>query len=98
MPRAMNWVKIARGSNRSRRIVQAIEQSSLSPERHVWTSREQRPDIKASSGLPPPDEAFFSVIPGCATWRRPEIHTPDGGYGLYDVQLHIVARASRAPE
>src|SRR6202140_5495533 len=23
---------------------------------------------------------FPSVIPGCATWRRPGIHTPDGGY------------------
>jgi hypothetical protein len=31
------------------------------------------------------------VIPGCATWRRPGIHTPRGGYGFR-------ARASRAPE
>jgi hypothetical protein len=22
------------------------------------------------------------VIPGCATWRRPGIHTPDRGYGF----------------
>jgi hypothetical protein len=22
------------------------------------------------------------VIPGCATWRRPGIHTHDGGYGF----------------
>jgi hypothetical protein len=32
-----------------------------------------------------------SVIPGCATWRRPGIHTPGRGYGFR-------ARASRAPE
>jgi hypothetical protein len=35
------------------------------------------------------------VIPGCA---RPGIHTPCRGYGFSDVQLHIIARASRAPE
>src|SRR5258707_6871194 len=23
-----------------------------------------------------------TVIPGCASWRRPGIHTPDGGYGF----------------
>jgi hypothetical protein len=38
------------------------------------------------------------VIPGCASWRRPGIHTHDRGYGFSDVQLHIVARAARAPE
>jgi len=32
-----------------------------------------------------------TVIPGCATWRRPGIHTPCRGYGFR-------ARASRAPE
>src|ERR1700681_3862764 len=32
-----------------------------------------------------------AIIPGCATWRRPGIHTPDRGYGFR-------ARASRAPE
>jgi hypothetical protein len=31
------------------------------------------------------------VIPGCATWRRPGIHTPGRGYGFR-------ARATRAPE
>jgi hypothetical protein len=30
--------------------------------------------------------------------RRPGIHTHDRGYGFSDVQLHIKARASRAPE
>src|SRR5437762_2549382 len=38
-----------------------------------------------------------TVIPGCATWRRPGIHTPDRGYGFSDVQLHIIARDLVAP-
>src|SRR6266852_1040509 len=25
---------------------------------------------------------MIGVIPGCATWRRPGIHTHDGGYGF----------------
>src|ERR1700730_755023 len=25
---------------------------------------------------------MLMVIPGCATWRRPGIHTPDRGYGF----------------
>jgi hypothetical protein len=25
---------------------------------------------------------LVNVIPGCATWRRPGIHTPDRGYGF----------------
>jgi hypothetical protein len=25
---------------------------------------------------------FIVVIPGCASWRRPAIHTHDGGYGF----------------
>ena len=40
-----------------------------------------------------------AVIPGCASWRRPGIHTPRGGYGFSDAQLRIVARAKmRVPE
>jgi hypothetical protein len=35
--------------------------------------------------------ASSSVIPGCAAWRRPGIHTPGRGYGFR-------ARAPRAPE
>ncbi len=38
------------------------------------------------------------VIPGCASWRRPGIHNHDREYGFSDVQLHIKARATRAPE
>src|ERR1700681_2289540 len=26
--------------------------------------------------------ALYCVIPGCATWRRPGIHTHDRGYGF----------------
>src|SRR5882724_7269930 len=37
------------------------------------------------------------VIPGRASWRGPGIHTPDRGCGFSDVQLHIKARAPRAP-
>jgi hypothetical protein len=37
------------------------------------------------------------VIPGCAARRRPGIHTPGGGYGSSDVQLHIKARDFVAP-
>src|ERR1700687_52825 len=32
-----------------------------------------------TEGIGPADS---SVIPGCASWRRPGIHTPDGGYGF----------------
>src|ERR1700682_5440926 len=28
------------------------------------------------------------VIPGCATWRRPGIHTHDRGYGFRVLSLH----------
>ena len=28
------------------------------------------------------------VIPGCATWRKPGIHTPDGGYGFRARSFH----------
>ena len=35
---------------------------------------------------------------GCASWRRPGIHTHYRGYGFSDVQLHIKARATRARE
>src|SRR6478609_4704613 len=28
------------------------------------------------------------VIPGCATWRRPGIHTPDGCYGFRARSFH----------
>src|SRR6202171_3225732 len=28
------------------------------------------------------------VIPGCATWRRPGIHTPDRGYGFRARSFH----------
>src|SRR5258708_1218594 len=34
---------------------------------------------------------------GCASWRRPGIHTPGGGYGFPDAQLRIVARARARP-
>jgi hypothetical protein len=31
---------------------------------------------------------FKVVIPGCASWRRPGIHTHDGGYGFRAHSLH----------
>jgi hypothetical protein len=35
---------------------------------------------------------------GASAASEPGIHNHDGEYGFPDVQLHIVARATRAPE
>src|SRR5437016_12302364 len=41
-----------------------------------------RGPIRKSGGTCVPDLRNYLVIPGCASWRRPGIHTPDGGYGF----------------
>src|ERR1700716_370165 len=63
--------------------------------------------LKASPGLPRRAGLFFCrlermdrrsplVIPGCATWRRPGIHTHDRGYGFRARSLR--SRPGMTPE
>src|SRR5260370_17780331 len=46
------------------------------------TGKEGDADPDFASRLWATRALYVFAIPGCATWRRPGIHTPDGGYGF----------------